>query len=774
MSKRRVRPCVQRKSRPILKLEHLETRNLLAADFGIELTDSGSDAPKIVVPEIESTSDAAIHADVNADGIVTPTDALMVLNAMHEGTTVEDNTAVDVNLDGVVTALDALLVLNAMPRNGEANSDGGLPRHKYRGQSDPPGPGRHESGPRPEDGPDARRPGGHPGGPAGGPGVEPGGNTNGTSFIRSIDGTDNNRWHEKWGAADEELLRISANEYGDDESTPAGADRASAREISNVVAAQTESVENDRGLSDLLWQWGQFLDHDIDITDGSDPAEDFSIDVPTGDPLFDPFGTGEEQINLGRSAYEVDENGIRQQVNGITAFIDGSNVYGSDEERAAALRSLAGGKLLTSEGNLLPFNVDGLDNAGGTSDTLFLAGDVRANEQIGLTAMHTLWVREHNRIAEQLAEHNPNTTDEQLYQRARAIVIGEMQAITYNEFLPALLGRGVIDAYDGYDRDVNPGITNEFSTAAYRFGHSMLSTELLRLNNDRTEAEEGNISLQDAFFNPHQIIDNGIDSLLLGLSSQTAQEIDTMVVDDIRNFLFGPPGAGGFDLASLNIQRGRDHGLADYKQVRSDLGLDPVQTFADISSDPDVQAALEAAYGTVGNIDLWVGGLAEDHSDGASVGELVKTILVDQFTRLRDGDSFWYERIFHGQELRRINNSTLAEVIERNTDVEGLQDNVFFSPDAIQNPLQSNLAIADGIDSGAVTADANSASDLIAPIELSHGASQLPSGRWVDAPRQGVDRVQDRDRGGLRSDRTNAREPRFTLLDAVFADLADV
>ena len=344
------------------------------------------------------------------------------------------------------------------------------------------------------------------------------------------------------------------------------------------------------------------------------------------------------------------------------------------------MRSFEGGNLLTSEGDLLPFNVDGLDNAGGTDDALFLAGDVRANEQIGLTAMHTLWVREHNRIADQLAEENPNATDEQLYQRARAIVIGEMQAITYNEFLPALLGEDAIAEYDGYDRDVNPGITNEFSTAAYRFGHSMLSTELLRLNNDGTEADEGNISLSDSFFSPSEIVDNGIDSLLLGQATQTAQEIDNMVVDDIRNFLFGPPGAGGFDLASLNIQRGRDHGLADYNQVRTDMGLDPVQSFADISSDPDVQVALEAAYGDVDSIDLWVGGLAEDHVAGASVGELVQVILVDQFTRLRDGDSFWYQEIFQGRELREIENTTLADVIERNTDIEGLQDNVFFAP----------------------------------------------------------------------------------------------
>ena len=114
----------------------------------------------------------------------------------------------------------------------------------------------------------------------------------------------------------------------------------------------------------------------------------------------------------------------------------------------------------------------------------------------------------------------------------------------------------------------NPNIANVFSTAAYRFGHTMLSSELLRLNDDGSVIDSGNIALQDAFFNPGAISDNGIDSILLGASVQTAQAIDPYLVDDVRNLLFGPPGAGGFDLASLNIQRGRDHGLADYNQIR--------------------------------------------------------------------------------------------------------------------------------------------------------------------------------------------------------------
>ena len=497
----------------------------------------------------------------------------------------------------------------------------------------------------------------------------------------SIDGTGNNVDNDEWGSTDVELLRLSEAEYSDGVSAPSGDDRPSAREISNALAAQSTSVVNDRGLTDYLWIWGQFLDHDIDLSEGAEPAEEFNIEVPAGDVFFDPFGTGEVELGLTRTVYvEGDESsdGARQQLNQITAFIDGSVVYGSDQERADALRTFEGGQLKTSDGNLLPFNEDGLHNAGGSSDTLFVAGDVRANENAVLTSMHTLFVREHNGIAAELAASDPELSDEQLYQQARAIVTAELQVITYSEFLPALLGPDAISEYVGYDPTVNPNIANEFSTAAYRFGHSLLSSELQRLDSDGNVIEAGNLSLQEAFFNPDVVVSEGIDSLLRGAATQASQEIDTLVIDDVRNFLFGPPGAGGLDLVSLNIQRGRDHGLADYNQVRRDLGLAPVTSFDEITSNPDLAQALEETYGSVDNIDLWVGGLAEDHLDGSSMGETFTTIIADQFERLRDGDRYWYQNVFSGKQLETIEQTRLSDIIERNTDIEGLQTNVFF------------------------------------------------------------------------------------------------
>ena len=483
---------------------------------------------------------------------------------------------------------------------------------------------------------------------------------------RTIDGTDNNEDNPSWGSAGSKLLRISGSEYSDGISAPAGPSRLSPREISNMVVAQTESIPNTKA-SDFVWQWGQFVDHDMDLTPPAIPCESFNIPVPGDDSFFVPFSV----IKLCRSLH--DGGNPRQQINVITAFIDASNVYGSDTVTAAALRTFMGGKLKTSSGDFLPIDANGF----------FIAGDVRVNEQIDLTAMHTLFVREHNRLAEKISTKHPSMSDEEIYQTVRKIVGAEIQVITYKEFLPIVLGRDAIPPYEGYDPQVNSGIANEFSAASFRFGHSLLSPNLLRIKNS---GEPVSVPLRNAFFNPGLLyIDDGIDSIMRGLAGQPAQELDNKIVDDVRNFLFGPPGSGGFDLASLNIQRGREHGLPDYNSVRVAYGLPVVTSFDQISSDPVVQTGLLSAYTSVDEIDLWVGGLAEDHAPGAMVGETIQKVLSDQFIRLRDGDRFWYENDpffkYHEDLMKEVKKTTLADIIRDNTSIDDdddeLRDNVF-------------------------------------------------------------------------------------------------
>ncbi|MDY7095265.1 MAG: peroxidase family protein, partial [Acidobacteriota bacterium] len=474
--------------------------------------------------------------------------------------------------------------------------------------------------------------------------------------LRTIDGSGNNSQAPTMGSTGTPLLRILPVAYEDGISSLAGQQRPGPRTVSNLVSAQTTERPNRLGVTDYLWQWGQFLDHDLDLTDGVDPPEPADIAIPVGDPYFDPQGTGEVTLSVNRSLYDPEsglgEGNPRQQVNEITAWVDASNVYGSDEERAQALRTLDGtGRLRTSDGNLLPFNEDGLPNAGGPGAGLFLAGDVRANEQLALTAMHTLFVREHNRLARQIARRDPELSGDQIYQRARRTVGALLQSVTYNEFLPVLLGPGALPPYEGYQPDLDASISNAFATAAYRFGHSTLSTTILRLDRRGEEISAGHLPLRDAFFAPHRLADEGgIEPILRGLAAQICQAADPLVVDDLRNFLFGPPGSGGFDLVSLNIQRGRDHGLPSYNRARRALGLPPARGFADITTNPELRQRLRATYDNVGQVDLWVGGLAEDPLPGAMLGETFSVILIDQFTALRDGDRFWYERALSDRE----------------------------------------------------------------------------------------------------------------------------
>lgn len=520
------------------------------------------------------------------------------------------------------------------------------------------------------------------GGQGGPPGTGPG---NGQGEFRSFDGTDNNLGNPVMGATLIWLERWIPADYADGLSEPAGDERPGARIVSNGVSAQDELMPNEHGTSDFLWQWGQFLDHDIDLTDGAEPAEPFAISVPEGDPWFDPQGTGAVEINLNRSLYDH-ETGVtdtpRQQVNEITAWIDASNVYGSDSERAAALRRMDGsGKLKSSPGGLLPFNVDGLANAGGASDALFLAGDVRANEQIGLTAMHTLFMREHNRLCDVIGDENPGLDGDAIYQRARKLVGAEMQIITYREYLPELLGREALRPYGGYRDDVDASISNIFATAAYRYGHSALSPTLLRLDAQGEEIAEGHIELRDAFFSSSRLSEEGgIAPVLRGLAAQLHQAIDPFVIDDVRNFLFGPPGAGGFDLAALNIQRGRDHGLPSYNEARVAMGLEPfgANQFRRVTSNREIERRLRDTYDTVNDIDAWVGGLAEDPVPGAQVGPLIHAVLTRQFEALRDADRFWWELTLTPFERDLVADLKLADIIRLNTPIgDEIQDNVF-------------------------------------------------------------------------------------------------
>ena len=508
---------------------------------------------------------------------------------------------------------------------------------------------------------------------SGGPDSKRGDHRTPTEIVeRAIDGSGTNTENAGWGAVGQELLRLGPVAFADGIGEMVS-DRPGAREISNAVAAQQGDMPNAVGASDFLWAWGQFIDHDLDLTEAGH-TEFAPIIAPVGDPWLDPDGNGDGVVPFTRvdPLEGTGSDTPRQYANEITAFIDGGTIYGSDAETAAALRG-EGGRLLL-DGDFLYETEDGV-----------LTGDIRAAENVALTSLHTLFVREHNRWVEELAELHPDWSDDDLFNAARMRVEAEMQAITYNEFLPLLVGEGAISAYRGYDDKTNPGISVEFSTAAFRFGHTLLSASIGRLEEDGSDISAGALALREAFFNPGEITTNGgIDPILRGLAAGQSQEIDTKVVEDVRSFLFSEGGSFGLDLASLNIQRGRDLGVSSYNDLREALGLERAEAFSDITSDTDLAATLELLYGDVDLVDAWVGGLAEDAYGNGMLGELFATIIIDQFERIRDGDPFWSQAgHLSDREIDTLWDTTLSDVILANTDIGSLQENVFLTYDRV-------------------------------------------------------------------------------------------
>ena len=509
--------------------------------------------------------------------------------------------------------------------------------------------------------------------------------------FQAVDGRNNNVQNPEMGSNGATLLRVTDIGYEDGIEKMAGSQRMNPRQISNIIFDQQETIFDDTNLSDFTWVFGQFIDHDITLIENSF-FEDISINVEEGDEFF----AENSKIHMFRSipaeGTGTSIDNPRQHTNLVTAFIDGSAIYGSDELRANWLRSFEDGKLKVSKNNLLPWNTESNefnsktdinspfmadDTRSGTK--LFVAGDIRANENPLLLSFHTVFVREHNRLCDELKAENPSLTDQQLYDTSRRHISAYLQNIVFNEWLPSM---GVtLPEYSGYKDDMESGIFNVFSSAAFRLGHTLINSNIIRMSSDGEEIPRGNISLRDAFFNPGAILlAGGIDPYFQGMASQTQQALDCRVIDDVRNFLFGQPGTGGgLDLAAININRGRERGLPDYNTIRSNFGLPKVNSFVDITGNQTEADMLQAVYGSVDNIDPWVGFLAEYHMPDALFGQTIMMIMKRQFQILRDGDRFYFENdsFFADTEKENILNTTFRDIIMRNTDIQIMQENVF-------------------------------------------------------------------------------------------------
>jgi hypothetical protein len=501
---------------------------------------------------------------------------------------------------------------------------------------------------------------------------------------RTYDGSSNNIFNPKWGSSNINLIRISPSNYKDGVSSLSerGPNNPNPRVISNSICKASEIIKNKNNLSDMIWVWGQFLDHELDFTPTNSEEAENIITKKKEEDKNEEFP--ERTIKFNRSKH-IQNISPREQPNIITSYTDASNVYGSTTERSFYLRRLDGsGKIKTSlsknNEELMHYNTNKIMNSalpGIKPEELFLAGDIRSNENVLLSALHTLFVREHNRLCDLIINNDVSLVgkEELIYQKARKILGGIMQKITYDEFLPSLLGSKMFSSYSGYNKNIDTSIATEFSTVGFRLGHSMLSSKIQIGSNP-----EDTLELKDLFFKPEYLYDNGIDDLLLGATKTLMKKIDNQIIDDVRNFLFGSPTELNLlDLAALNIQRGRDHGIPGYNTVRERYGLLKKNTFSEITSNKELQEKLETLYGSPNYIDPWIGALCEDHVADSAVGELISAILIEQFRRVRDGDRFWYEndKSLGTFELNIINNSKLSDVIIRNTNISSLQKNVF-------------------------------------------------------------------------------------------------
>ncbi|CAH0394955.1 unnamed protein product [Bemisia tabaci] len=539
------------------------------------------------------------------------------------------------------------------------------------------------------------------------------------SKYRTIDGSCNNLKNPLWGTPNTQYARLLPSKYADGIHSPpvsvTGTELPSPRLVSIVLF-------QDLPINDPVWTlitmtWGQIITHDMSMSMGTRQgkahsthccSEDghlaeyqgptcFPIKIPDNDPLFGRFNR--DCMNFVRSTTDIDTgcnagHTPAEQLVVVTHWMDASFVYGSTDEMARRLREFVGGRLLTEFRYGRPWP-PAAQNKSATCDTqreeepCYEFGDTRANQNPQLTVLQIIFLREHNRVATVLAHINPHWDDETLYQEARRIVIAEYQHINYYEWLPIILGTdnmvkfGLIqdpapahkDYVNDYNDHVEPNTINEHATAGFRYLHSSIQG-YFHLFSEYRQRPEVTVRLSDTFNRP-EIIEDGdnMDSLTRGLSTQSQEEIDPFFTAEITNYLFRNGKPFGRDLRAIDIQRGRDHGLASYNDVREFCGLPRAYKFQDFADyiTPERIEKLESLYASVDDVDLSVGGSLERHIENTLLGPTFLCLSLEQFYRTRVSDRFFYEQphspnTFTPEQLNEIRKASLSRLLCDNSD----------------------------------------------------------------------------------------------------------
>lgn len=447
--------------------------------------------------------------------------------------------------------------------------------------------------------------------------------------IRTLDGTENHS--DNLGQANSPYRRVGeANYVGIDGFINENPEKAlpSPRNISNLVFNDLHiNLFSERDVSHLVFGWGQFLDHTFGLAEGGGVTKN----IPFEPSVFEEFNSELGFIPFRRSVGIV-KNGALQQNNTVSSFNDGWNVYGADKIREEWLRegvydgngdtSNNGAKLLLIEGFLPRRRSRGNVNTAPEVDLMgrlrtnpgdaSVAGDIRSNENTALNALHTLFAREHNRVVDIINSVNPTLDEEVKFQIARKHVIATQQHITYNEFLPAV---GVkIDPYQRYNPDLDPRLSNEFATVGYR-AHSMVHGDFdipirraTQADIDMLEAQGAKVDGDEGVIEVPAIVQFGnpdvVSKLKLGPVFESLIQVnynnDETIDNQLRSVLFQTlkpgtefgdgPGLPDFvtgvnDIGSIDVQRGRDHGMPFYNEMREDYGLSKAKSFLDVTGE---------------------------------------------------------------------------------------------------------------------------------------------------------------------------------------------
>jgi peroxidase len=549
------------------------------------------------------------------------------------------------------------------------------------------------------------------------------------SRYRQLDGTCNNIDNPLWGSSMMAFSRFLPYAYADGISAPrkavSGRDLPSPRQVSALMHRDEKIHEH--SINILFIAWGQFIDHDMTLTAETedikccegpktgDPAC-MPIQIPGNDHFYSRYNQGCMHFIRSRAGLRANcRLGPREQFNLVSATLDANTIYSNEETVLRKLRTYSGGRMKTLPAfadlglkDLLPLNLENPDRGciRPSKDVYcFLTGDQRASEQTVLALIHLLLLREHNRIAEEMAEVNPHWGDEILFQETRHIMAAMIQHITLQEFLPLLLGKAGLQKhgltpfsqgyFDGYDKTINPSSAQGFITAAFRFGHSLLPSTIERWS--RSHQFVGNQNLAEMLQQPYDLFKAGwSDQYMFGMMNQVAQAMDDSVTDQVTNHLFEEPGRGfGMDLASINMQRGREHGVPSYNRFREWCGMKPITNWVELAGVMHNGTAYQRVYESPEDIDIWSAGVNEIPEKGSLVGPTFACIIGRQFFNLRSGDRFWYENSgwpssFTVEQLEEVRKMSLARIICDNTDsAETVQLRALLLPDHKLNPRLS-------------------------------------------------------------------------------------